>query len=302
MHRYILFILTAIVAGRPSADAQSQHRQQKVNYSIDVTLTDSTHSLDGRIRIGYINLSPDTLSFIWIRCWPNAFRNDRTAFSEQLIRSGRTDFYFSDKSRKGYINRLDFQVDGQPARMEDHPLYIDVVKIILPRPLPPGDSTTLTTPFHIQLPDNFSNYGYREGIYAVTQWYPKPAVYDASGWHPDPYVGQDDYHNGLSEFDVHLTVPANFVIAATTQPLSSITTKSTTSPQSTTLSFHQSNIPDFVWFASRRFQTTHDTLHLPSGRTIDLYAYYLKKSSPLGQHAIAWLKDALLFYPTSPGF
>src|SRR5579862_5755590 len=190
MHRYILFILTAIAAGRSRADAQSQHWQQEVNYSIDVTLTDSTHSLDGRIRIGYINHSPDTLSFIWIRCWPNAFRNDRTAFSEQLIRSGRTDFYFSDKSRKGYLNHLEFRAGGQLAAMEDHALYIDVIKVILPNPLLPGDSTTLETPFHVQLPDNFSGTGYHQGIYEVTNWYPKPAVYDDSGWHPDPYLGQ----------------------------------------------------------------------------------------------------------------
>lgn len=284
-------LLTAITAG-------AQRWQQNVRYSIDVILIDSTHSLNGNIRIRYINHSPDTLSFIWMRCWPNAFKNDRTAFSEQSIRDGRTDFYFSDKSRKGYINRLDFRVDGQVARMEDHPQYIDVIKITLPHPLPPGDSALLQTPFHVQLPDNFAGDGFHQDIYAVTQWFPKPAVYDDSGWHPDPYLGRSDTYNEFGDFDVRITVPAKFVVAATGQPQTPL---SSTATLTKTISYHQSHTPDFVWFASRRFHSSHDTLLLPSGRTVDLYAYYLNASSPLGRHAITYLKDALRYYSSILG-
>src|SRR6204780_5177753 len=126
MYKYILPILTALLICR--TPARAQHWQQKVNYSIDVTLTDSTRSLDGYISIQYINNSPDTLTYIWIHCWPNAYRNDRTAFSEQLAGNGETNFYFSDPDHRGYINRLEFRVDGQLARMEDHPQYIDIIK------------------------------------------------------------------------------------------------------------------------------------------------------------------------------
>ena len=59
----------------------------------------------------------------------------RTAFSEQLLRNGRTDFYFSNNEKRGYINRLDFKVDGITSKLEDHPQYIDVAKLILPAPL-----------------------------------------------------------------------------------------------------------------------------------------------------------------------
>src|SRR5580658_2709200 len=215
MHRYILFILTAIVAGRSPADAQSQHWQQKVDYTIDVTLTDSTHTLDGHISIQYKNNSPDTLTYIWIHCWPNAYKNDRTAFSEQLIQNGRTDFYFSDKDHRGYINRLEFRADGRLARMEDHPQYIDIVRVILPTPLAPGAQVTLTTPFHVQLPYEFSRSGYYMGSYQVTQWYPKPAVYDSHGWHPIPYLDQGEFYSEFGDFDVRITVPAGFIVAAT---------------------------------------------------------------------------------------
>ena len=70
--------------------------QQQVNYKIDVTLNDVDHALDGYVKMEYINNSPDSLHFIWIHLWPNAYKNDRTAFSDQLLENGRTDFYFSD--------------------------------------------------------------------------------------------------------------------------------------------------------------------------------------------------------------
>src|SRR5689334_7854043 len=115
-----------------TSTAQVPYWQQQVNYVIDVTLNDVDHTLDAFEKLEYINHSPDTLHFIWFHVWPNAFKNDRTAFTEQGIQNGKTDFYFSDREQKGYINRLDFRVNGQPLRMEDHPQDIDIIKLILP--------------------------------------------------------------------------------------------------------------------------------------------------------------------------
>ncbi len=210
-----LIPLLLIVLARPGTAAAQHYWQQRVDYTIDVTLREADRSLDGFIQIQYGNHSPDTLSFIWIHCWPNAYKNDRTAFSEQLLGDGRTDFYFSDKEQKGYINHLEFRVDGQLARTEDHPQYIDIIKVLLPSPLPPNGRINLTTPFHVRLPDNFSRGGFARDAYQITQWYPKPAVYDSRGWHPIPYLDQGEFYSEFGNFDVRITVPKSFVVAAT---------------------------------------------------------------------------------------
>jgi Peptidase family M1 domain len=300
MHRYILFILTAIVAGRSPADAQSQHWQQKVDYTIDVTLTDSTHTLDGHISIQYKNNSPDTLTYIWIHCWPNAYKNDRTAFSEQLIQNGRTDFYFSDKDHRGYINHLEFRADGRLARMEDHPQYIDIVRVILPTPLAPGAQVTLTTPFHVRLPYEFSRSGYYNGSYQVTQWYPKPAVYDSHGWHPIPYLDQGEFYSEFGDFDVRITLPKTFIVAATGELQDAPGRQESRPPRPSatvtkTLHYHQNNIHDFAWFADRHFYTAHDTLQLASGRIIDVYSFYTPSATSAWHHSIKYIKDAVRF-------
>src|SRR5690606_10606744 len=120
------------------------------------------HSLDGSETIDYNNNSPDTLTFIWFHLYANAFKNDRTAFSEAMLREDRTDFYFSRNNQKGYINRLDFSVNGLPAQATPHPQHMDIAKLVLPSPLLPGHTVRITTPFHIQLPYNFQGNGYSD--------------------------------------------------------------------------------------------------------------------------------------------
>ncbi|HVZ98652.1 MAG TPA: M1 family metallopeptidase [Chitinophagaceae bacterium] len=217
--------MVAIIAGillTIAADSQSiafsasrPYFQQKTDYRIDVTLNDVDNTLDGFEIINYTNHSPDTLHFIWFHLWPNAYKNDRTAFSEQMLKSGNTGFYFSKDEARGYINRLDFKVDGITAQLADHPLYIDVVKLMLPKPLLPGGTVKITTPFHEKIPYNFSRGGHEGASYQITQWYPKPAVYDNTGWHPMPYLDQGEFYSEFGNYEVQITLPKSYIVAAT---------------------------------------------------------------------------------------
>jgi hypothetical protein len=209
--RTILIILAAFL----SICAPAQYWQQQVDYRIDVELNDKEHTLNGFEKIKYTNNSPDTLTYIWFHIWPNAYRNDKTAFSDQALENGNTKFYFSSKEQKGYINRLDFKVDGVGAKMEDHPSHIDIIKLLLPSPLPSGREISITTPFHVKLPYNFSRGGHDKQSYQLTQWYPKPAVYDLQGWHEMPYLDQGEFYSEFGSFDVRITVPEDYVVAAT---------------------------------------------------------------------------------------
>ena len=154
------FLLALSICHLSIVNCQQNYWQQEVNYTIDVTLHDKENSLDAFEKVEYINNSPDTLKFIWFHIWPNAYKNDKTAFSDQLLINGNTKFYFSGKEQRGYINQLNFKVNNVTCEIEDHPQYIDVIKVVLPEPLPPGEKIALTTPFHEQLPYNFSRGGH----------------------------------------------------------------------------------------------------------------------------------------------
>jgi hypothetical protein len=319
-------------AAQSLSKGQPDYWQQEVNYTIDVSLNDKDHSLNGFETIEYINNSPDTLKFIWIHIWPNAYKNDKTAFSDQLLENGNTIFYFSDKDQKGYINRLDFKVNNITAETEDHPQHIDIIKLILPSPLPPGEKIVITTPFHVRLPYNFSRGGHDGQSYQVTQWYAKPAVYDSKGWHPMPYLDQGEFYSEFGSFDVSITVPENYVVAATGelqnidenewlkgrssfnwQPVKRkekikggiIKTVIEQFPPSSKeikiLRFKQNNVHDFAWFADKRFVVNHDTCRLASGKVIDVFTYYTPLHSVTWKNSVKNAKDAIRHYSTLVG-
>jgi hypothetical protein len=303
--------------------AQQPYWQQQVNYKLSVQLNDTDHSLNGFAKIEYINQSPDTLHFIWFHLWPNAYRTDKTAFSDQLLENGRTDFYFSSKEERGYINRLDFRINNTAARTEDHPQHIDIIKLLLPQPLLPGNKIEITTPFHVKLPNNFSRGGHTGQSYQVTQWYPKPAVYDRNGWHPQPYLDQGEFYSEFGNYEVQLTLPESYAVLSSAPPADesqklwllqkkpapaepkkktaygaaqpkNVTTPKQTLPEDTkTLLFRQNNIHDFAWFADKNFIVKYDTLLLPSGRIIDVYTAHLPGSSNVWQNSTQMLKDAV---------
>jgi len=315
-----------------SAHSQQNYWQQEVNYTIEVSLNDKDNTLNGFEKIEYVNNSPDTLRFIWFHIWPNAYKNDKTAFSDQLLENGNTKFYFSGKEQKGYINRLDFKVNNITAATEDHPQHIDIIKLVLPLPLLPHEKVLITTPFHVKLPFNFSRGGYDGQSYQVTQWYPKPAVYDRKGWHPMPYLDQGEFYSEFGSFDVSITVPNNYVVAATgelqnaeekkwLESRSSFSWKPVKKkiktkgggyktiydpfpPSSSNikiLRFKQSNVHDFAWFADKRFIVAHDTCSLQSGKIIEAFAYYTPEQEIYWKHVIQTVKNTIRFYSQQVG-
>lgn len=286
MLRSYLYILLSFFSAELMA--QPNYWQQKVNYNIEVKLDDTARTLDGFIQIDYTNNSPDTLNFIWIHLWPNAYKNDKTAFSEQRLKTARTDFYFSSAKQRGYINQLNFVQNNEILKIEDHPEHQDIIKIILNEPLYPGKSTQLSTPFHVKLPARFSRSGYTSKDIAITQWYPKPAVYDKLGWHPMPYLDMGEYYAEFGDFKVKITAPNKQIIAAGGKLL-----EVQQDGENKIYSYAQNDVTDFAWFASPHYIVKKDTVQLFSGKVIDVAAYYFEKDTAEWNRVIGYTKDAL---------
>ena len=210
MQKYFLLII--LLAGYCMAE---DYFQQDVSYDIEVTLNDTDRTLTAFEKLTYKNNSSDTLDFIWFHLWPNAYKSDSSAMAKQFIRLGSTRFLYTKEKDRGYIDSLDFSVDGVNAIWEYHSEWIDVAKVILPKPLFPGKTISIETPFFVKLPRVVSRLGHTGKHFEITQWYPKPAVYDKDGWHPMPYLNMGEFYSEFGTFDVKITLPENYRIMAT---------------------------------------------------------------------------------------
>ena len=302
---------------------QDSYFQQETNYQIKVRLNDKEKTLSGFETIEYINNSPDTLTYLWFHIWPNAYSNNRTALARQLLNSVMGNYppgLFSKKKYRGYIDSLDFSAGGKKIRWEYHPKHIDICKLYLNEPLLPGQSILIHTPFKVKLPYHiFSRSGYKGDAFQVSQWYPKPAVYDRKGWHEMPYLNQGEFYSEYGSFDVEITVPENYVVAATgnlqTEKEKAFLekriaetenktvfddSKNTFPPSDTaykTLRYTEKNIHDFAWFADKRFEVLKGQVTLPhSGRVVNAWVFFPGYQAKLWKDALEYVQDAVYYY------
>ena len=298
--------------------------QQEVNYKIDVTLDDKRNLLTGNIEIEYRNNSPDQLDSIYFHLWPNAYKSVNTAFAKQQLRAGSTRFYFAKEGDRGFIDKLAFTVDGQPSTLQVDEQNPDIARLLLNKPLIPEKKIIIRTPFRLKIPASFSRLGHVDKSYQITQWYPKPAVYDCEGWHPMPYLELGEFYSEFGSFDVKITLPENYVVGATgvlqteseraflnqkvkeTEALMAEGFSEKNSfPRSSrtmkTIRYKAGKVHDFAWFADKRFHVQKSEVTLASGRKVDTWTMFTNEEADLWKKSIEYVNHAVAFYSEKIG-
>ncbi|HEV7782903.1 MAG TPA: M1 family metallopeptidase [Chitinophagaceae bacterium] len=306
----LLFVSVAI-------NAQQSYWQQDLKYTITASLNDKENSITGNESIVYRNNAPTALPFIWFHIWPNAYKDSTTALFQQLKKDTARAKKLVDPG-KGYIDQLAFTVNGAVAKTEPHPKHSDIIKVVLNKPLAPGDSITIATPFHVVLPKYFSRSGYADGEFMACQWYPKPAVYDKNGWNEMPYLDMGEFYSEYASYNVSITVPSAYIVAATGNLLTKnelnvyktigaenakdrkgkpVLYKPASVNQLTkTLQYYAEKVPDFSWFADKDFVIQYDTLQLSAGKLVEAFTYYHNKKNTLWENSIDYVKDGARRY------
>jgi len=181
--------------------------QQYTRYTIDAELEPSANQVSARATVRYINRSPDTLAFLWLYLNQNLFAaggvRDRptpvTGGTEVLHVAAMGETLAPKDSGVGYT------IDQTRMRLT------------LPRALLPGDSADLRFDWAFTVPPDGAPRGGSTGdVFMISYWYPQLAVYDdVDGWQTDPYMGNAEFYMGFADYDVALTVPSAWLVAAT---------------------------------------------------------------------------------------
>ncbi len=314
-----MLLLSLITLG---AFAQGGYFQQDLAYQIEVRLDDQAHVLRGKEQIRYTNNSPNALDTIFLHLWPNAYRDQRSAFAKQKREDGSLKYNDSDPQDHGAIDSLDFKVDGVAASISEWQGNPDIAVLILPKTLPAGGSVTISTPFRVKIPISFSRLGHVDQQYQICQWYPKPAVYDRKGWHPIPYLDQGEFFSEFGTFDVTINVPKNYVVGATgdlaaddpevawlnqreqlsrellEKPLpEAIFPAEFPADQYKSLHFHQERVHDFAWFCDKNYYVLADTVDLPtSKRPVRCVAMFTNLDRNLWRRGPEYVAKAVYHY------
>ncbi len=331
------FLTTFLLLFSCSIFAQD-YFQQEVNYKIKASLDDEAHTLTGEVLIEYVNNSSVDLTEIYFHLWPNAYKNTETTFAQQKKRQGSGKFWFAETDKRGGFDEIAFYSNQKELQWTSYDKQPDMVVVTLNEPLQSGATTEITIPFVEDIPSSFSRLGHVGQSYQMTQWYPKPAVFDKEGWKPMPYLDQGEFYSEFGRFEVYITLPENYVVGATgtlntasekaflrekvaetdayykdyTIPvtkvkpeLRAIQTALDTFPASSTkmktLHYSAKNVHDFAWFADKRFKVRQSAVELESGKKVDTYVMFTHTEEHLWKDAVSYVDRSVKFYSDHVG-
>ena len=299
--------------GRPGPN----YWQNRARYDIAITALPPDRTIRGSEDITYFNNSPDTLNNPVIRLLLNVHKPGATRGG-----SASADYLTSGV----HIDTL--IVNRQPVAWPggDNPSTAQRFK--LPTPLLPHDSVHLTFKWHYEI----SKESGREGMIDSTTWflayfYPRVAVFDDyNGWDTMPFTDVQEFYSDFNDYDVAITVPANYVVWGTgtllnpsevltpttlqryTQSLTSdqpitvaskaeMLAKAVTRQSRNTWRFRATDIPDMTYNLSDHYVwdagsvVVDDATH----RRASVQAAYndtaadFHRMVSFGQHALGWL-------------
>jgi hypothetical protein len=201
-----------LAAGRPGPG----YWQQRVDYVLEAALDPATDTLAGRARITYHNRAPEALGELWLHLEQNICAAGSVAnlLDQPPLVFLSSTFDFSCRGFPGGLVLGPVRVDGAEAA---HEVHGTTMRVALARPIPSGGAATLDLAWRFKVPPyGAARMGHDGTLYEIAQWYPRLAVYDdVKGWNHEPYTGAAEFYLEYGRFDVTLTLPAPYVVAAT---------------------------------------------------------------------------------------
>ncbi|HEY6059004.1 MAG TPA: M1 family metallopeptidase [Gemmatimonadales bacterium] len=201
-------------SGAPGPD----YWQQEASYTIRATLDTGPSLLTGTETIHYVNHSPDALAFVWIQIEQNIFAKNSVTYQlnqPPLHFAGGAVFDFTGKGFIGGITIDHFAAGGKELERTE---LGTMMRVDLPAPLASGAAIDFDIAWHFPVPPYGGGRMGRIGnrLYEIGQWYPRLVVYDdVNGWNPLPYIGAGEFYLEYGDYDVTVTLPAGYLVAAT---------------------------------------------------------------------------------------
>jgi hypothetical protein len=188
--------------GRPGPS----YWQNRGRYNIAMTALPPNRTVRGSEQITYFNNSPDTLRNPVIKLFLNIHKPGSP-------RGGG--------APKDYLTsgvRIDsLAVNGQAVPWPCGDDCFTWQRLRLPAPLPPHDSVRLSFKWQYDI----SKQSGREGMldsttFFLAYFYPRVAVFDDyNGWDTMDFTDVQEFYSDFNDYDVSITVPANYVVWGT---------------------------------------------------------------------------------------
>lgn len=308
--------------------AGENYWQNKSDYHIKVSIDPKDRMIVGWEKITYYNNSPDNITEIVIRLYPNITKAN-----------AMRDFFISSKGITEGVTLKKILINSTELNIQDEKVlrYTSTnARLFLPEELLPNSKIEIEIEWSFQLPPtNFARMGtYDSTSFFIAYWYPQIAVYDdIDGWDVQEYTGYTEMYNDFNNYQVEITVPKDFHIWSTgvwqnpeiilseeylkLYQQSKISDeiirifkseditnqkKYRTKEQTHTFIFKAEDVPDFAFGMSNHYLWDATSYLTPDGRRVYVCAAYRESSKDFPDVAYYAKESIKYFSEEMPGF
>ncbi len=190
--------------------ASKQYAQHHSRIDVGVSLDKKTLTVNQEIE--FFNQSEDTLSYIVLNDWNNAYSSKNTPLAKRFSDEFYRGFHYANENERGFTNILSINTIDKIAliwkRTTENP---DIVIVDLKEKLAPNQKSKLVLSYIVKIPsDKFTRYGYDGNEKMILKnWFLTPTRYENHGFTQQNNTNLDDIANSLSDYDVKIKTPKN---------------------------------------------------------------------------------------------
>lgn len=226
------------------------------SYRLKARLDEKSHEVKGEGLLVFRNLERKEARELTFNLYQNGFKHHATTF----IREAGPQLRGDEMPEHGFgaIDVSSIKIGG--VEMVGKAQVVDsLLTVKLDAPVGPGSAVEVHLAFATKLPKVFARSGYAGDFHAVSQWFPKLAVFECQkdgehcGFRAHQYHGFTEFFSDHGSYEVTVDVPENFVVGATGVQVGEQKTQGRKQ-----LTFRADDVRDFAWFADPNFVESKD--------------------------------------------
>ena len=268
---------------------------RRANYDLDVKFNADTKKIYVKENITWVNKTKSPTSEIQFHLYANAYKSSNTLFAKAYPINSETQTQIDVKT---------FLVNNEPAELIyfqpeiANPYDSTVAKVLLDKPIQPGDSIKIFFEYTMKIPRSVKRMGYATGrnFFFVSQWFPKVGVFENGKWVCSQYHPYLNFYSDFGDYSVKIKVPKNYIVAAT-----GVEKEKTSDTQSTTFHFVQSGVHDSVWLATDEILHRNEIYQRKDGTQITIQAYVQPEREKYFERYFQSVKNSLQYFEDNIG-
>ncbi len=180
--------------------------QNRAAYKLQISFDPATRLLTGTANIVYTNNSPDTLTEILFKLYPNLYKKG----SPRLMR-------IADQDAGEGLRIEKMSADGKAIDTDQYRTDGTNMTVRCGNLLPGGRKNfDITYSYTLNEGSHIRTGQVAAGANFLAYFFPRIAVYDdIDGWNRHPYLGTQEFYNDFCDFKLAVTVPGNYMVWAT---------------------------------------------------------------------------------------